>query len=124
MYNATRASILVLVGLYLTGCAAIKLTPGAERVRITMTEPGKDCKFVGDITGNQGNFWTGQFTSNRNMETGARNDLKNRAFAMGGNRIFLLTQRAGQKGSYGRYGQGTSYQQNVTLTGSVFNCPE
>lgn len=52
---------------------------------------------------------------------GARHDLKNQAFAMGGNVIVILTNRAGQTGS--GFGGGSSSQTNVTLTGTVFKCP-
>ena len=112
-----------LVAFMLIGCAAASITPGAEKVRITSTEPGKECKFLGDITGNQGNFFTGAYTSNENLETGARNDLKNKAFAMGGNVVAILTQRAGQTGGGNSSGFG-SQQTNVTLSGNVYKCPE
>ncbi len=106
----------------LTGCAAAPLKPGAETVRLTNTDPGSKCKYLGDVTGNQGNMFTGGVTSNTNLETGARNDLKNKAAAMGGNVVALLTQRAGQTGSGGYWG-GSSEETNVTLTGNVYRCP-
>lgn len=106
----------------LAGCAATPLQPSAEAVRITTAEPGSECRFLGDITGSQGNAFTGGFTSNRNLETGARNDLKNRAAALGGNVVVLLTQRAGQTGSFGESG-GSISQTNVTLSGNVYHCP-
>lgn len=71
--------------------------------------------------GSQGNFFSGAYTSNANLETGARNDLKNKAFNMGGNTIYLVTDRSGQTGSSGRYG-GASRQTNVTLSGGIYNC--
>ncbi|WZB73779.1 DUF4156 domain-containing protein [Achromobacter insuavis] len=49
-----------------------------------ITVLGKDCAFLGDVTGSQGNFLAGAITSNADLETGARNDLKNRAAALGG----------------------------------------
>lgn len=55
-------------------------------------------------------------------ETGARNDLKNKAYKMGGNTVVLLTQRAGQTGS-SWHGSGSSKQTNVTLSGNVYRCP-
>ena len=66
------------------------------------------------MTGSQGDFLRGAITSNADLETGARNDLKNRAAAMGGNVVYLLTQRAGQTGR-----KDHSEQTNVTLTGNV-----
>ena len=116
-----RSLTVLTLMLSLTSCAAIELKPGAERVRLTQNEP-KGCEYLGEATGNQGNSFTGDFTSNKNMETGARNDLKNQALDMGGNVVVLLTNRAGQTGSYSQYG-GSSSQTNVTITGTVFDCP-
>lgn len=112
--------ISLLASVVLAGCAATPLHPGAQMVRVTNTEPGSECKFLGDITGNQGNSWTGQFITNANLETGARNDLKNKAAALGGNLVVLLTQRTGGSGGTGGSGQQT----NVTLSGNVYRCPE
>lgn len=112
-----------LIVMSLSGCSADSLSPGAGKVRITNSEPGKECTYLGDVTGNQGNFFTGGFTSNSNLETGARNDLKNQAANMGGNVVSILTQRAGQTGSL-YDGSGSMEQTNVTLTGNVYRCPD
>ena len=114
---------IVFLAAVMAGCAAAPLIPGSERVRITNSEPGKECKFLGDVTGIQGNFFSGPWTSNENLETGARNDLKNKAAAMGGNVVAILTQRAGQTGSSGQYG-GSIEQTNVAIGGNVYSCPE
>lgn len=92
-------------------------------MRITHSEPANDCVFLGEVTGSQGNFFTGGWTSNASLETGARNDLKNKALKMEGNRIVIITQRAGQTGtSY--FGSGSNQQTNVTLSGSVYRCQD
>lgn len=114
--------ILAAATLLLAGCAAQSLKPGAEKVRFMQSEP-KGCKYLGEATGNQGNFFTGGWTSNENLETGARNTLKNKAVEMGGNVIVMLTNRAGQTGSGGQYG-GSTQQTNVAMAGTVFNCPD
>ncbi|WP_047336953.1 MULTISPECIES: DUF4156 domain-containing protein [Pseudomonas] len=117
----TLAGIGLCVALSgLMGCAPTSVAgPGANNVRITHNEPGRECQFLGDVTGSQGNFLLGSITGNAELETGARNDLKNKAAAIGGNRVYLLTQRAGQTGSDGRL-----EQTNVTLSGNVYHCPE
>lgn len=119
-------AIHLLVGatvlLTLTACSSIQLEQGANLVRVTHNEPGSECQYLGDITGSQGDFIAGAFTSNEDLETGARNDLKNRAAKLGGNVVYLLTQRAGQSGSYGDDIGGTQ-QTNVTLSGNVYKCP-
>lgn len=112
----------LLAAISLTACSAIALQPGAQKVRLTHQEP-KNCKFLGDVTGSQGNAFSGPTTSNSTMETGARNDIKNKAHALGGNVVYLLSSRKGETGSYNQYG-GRSQQTNVTLSGNVYSCPE
>ncbi|MCS2154832.1 DUF4156 domain-containing protein [Scandinavium goeteborgense] len=117
-----KVSIILLM-MTLAGCSATNVNSNASRVRVSTNEPGKECKFLGDITGSQGNFFTGGWTSNSNLETGARNDLKNQAANMGGNVVSIITQRAGQTGSSWD-GSGSMQQTNVTLSGNVYRCPE
>lgn len=112
---------LILISI-VTGCSSIALEQGANKVRLTHNEPGKECQYLGDITGSQGDFFTGAFTSNEDLETGARHALKNKAAKLGGNVIYMLTQRAGETGNYAD-NFGGSQQTNVTLTGNVYHCP-
>jgi hypothetical protein len=91
------------------------------REQVTSTEPDSECEFLGDIAGNQGNLFTGPFISNENLETGARNDLKNKAAAVGGNLVVLITS-APVSDSAGEAG-GSILQTNVTLSGNVYRCP-
>ncbi len=116
--SVLSVAALLACAVPLAACAPTALAPGAAaNVRITHNEPGKDCAFLGDVTGSQGNFLAGAITSNADLETGARNDLKNRAAALGGNVVYLLTQRAGQTG-----GKDHQEQTNVTLSGNVYRC--
>lgn len=105
----------------LVGCAAHNLESGAERVKIVTTEP-QGCEYLGEVTGSQGDFFTGAFTSNANLETGARHDMKNQAAKLGANTVQMLTNRAGQTGSMGQ-GSGSMEQTNVTYTGVAYKCP-
>lgn len=108
----------ILVGL--GGCSSLPLQDGAELVRLTHTEPSqKECKFLGDVTGSQ----EGLFTAGDALETGARNDLKNKAYNLGGNVVYLLTQRAGEIGLYDDGFGGSTSQLNVILSGNVYFCP-
>ncbi len=83
----------------------------------------KSVSSLGILPGDRETFFTGGWTSNSNLETGARNDLKNQAANMGGNVVAIITQRAGQTGSAWD-GSGSMEQTNVTLTGNVYRCPE
>ena len=114
-----RLSVLAVT--LLAGCAATPLEPGAEAVRVTHIEPQSECKWLGDVTGSQGNSITGEYTTNANLETGARNDLKNKAAALGGNLVVLITERPGITGNFGLEG-GVVHQTSIVLTGSVYRC--
>jgi hypothetical protein len=117
-----RPSVLALA--LMAGCAATPLQPGAELVRITHIEPNSgECKWLGDVTGSQGNSYTGQYTTNANLETGARNDLKNKAATLGGNLVVMITERTGESGNFGLDG-ALVHRTDVTLTGSVYRCPD
>lgn len=106
---------------FIAGCAAVELESGAQQVRIMTTEP-QGCEYLGEVTGSQGNFFTGGYTSNANLETGARNDMKNQAHKIGANTVQMLTNRAGQTGALGQ-GSGSMQQTNVTYTGIAYKCP-
>ena len=112
--------ILFVALLIIVGCSATTLTQDGQKVRITTIEPGKDCTYLGVVTGSQGDAISGIITSNENMETGALNDLRNKAAALGGNTIFILTNRAGQTTDKG----GAGRQTNVTMSANVYRCPQ
>lgn len=118
--------IIIAMAFILGGCASIPLEPHAQRVLASPNPAPKSCKYVGQVVGNQGNFFTGAWTSNRNLEEGAMNDMKNRAASMGANYIQLVTNRAGITGSVSSFnGQlgGSSEQTNVTNLGNAYRCP-
>ncbi len=117
-----RLFALAAAGALLAACQATQVKPEAANVRITNNEP-QGCEYLGEVTGSQGNFFTGKYTSNENLEVGARNDMKNKAVTMGGNVIVMIANRAGQTGSYGQYGGG-SQQTNVAYTGTVYKCKD
>lgn len=112
----------VLLTLLMTACSSIPIDPYAKHVISSPNPPPKGCKYVGQVVGNQGNFFTGAWTSNKNLEVGAMNDLKNQASKMGANYVQLITSRAGVTGSGNGYG-GSMEQTNVTNLGNAYSCP-
>jgi hypothetical protein len=108
------------------GCSAVPLAPGAEKVIVSRQAQPESCKFLGAVVGQQGGAFSGPWTSNRNLAQGALNDVRNQAFALGGNYVTLESEHAGVTGSGSSY-QGTgSYQSgqtDVTKTGNVYICP-
>ena len=87
-----------VISILLVGCSAIPLEPEAQKIVVSPNKVPTGCKYLGQVIGNQGNFLSGEFISNKNMEQGAMNDIKNKAFKLGANYVQLITSRAGTTG--------------------------
>ncbi len=125
MKNVSMIAVAT-ISIFLSGCAAIPLEPQAHRIIASPNPAPKSCKYVGQIVGNQGNFFTGGYTSNSHLEEGAMNDMKNKANRLGANYIQLITNRAGNTGSMSGVNgsfSGHSEQTNVTNVGNAYRCP-
>lgn len=110
-----KVYICFAVALFMSGCASLPLEPQASRVIVTHNPAPKDCKFAGQVIGNQGNLFTGVWTSNKNLEEGALNDLRNQASKLNANYVQLVNTRA-----------GTGFdmrQTNVINVGNAYSCP-
>lgn len=121
--NHLIASILSVA---LAGCSSIPLEPEAQKIIVSPNQVPNGCKYLGQVVGNQGNFFSGGYTSNKNLEEGAMHDIKNKASKLGANYVQLITSRAGATGSISGsetgFGGGTS-QTNVTNLGNAYRCP-
>lgn len=100
----------------LAGCSAKAVAPNATGIQLSNERPGASCRYIGEAMGSQGNFWTGDYTSNQNLMEGARNDLRNKAATMGGNYVWV--QNVSNAQAHGSL--GTS---NTTVVGNIYNCP-
>lgn len=110
-------TVAVVISLaFLNGCAANAVRPEASRVEIVNEVPNKDrCKFLGEIYGSQGNWFTGDLTSNKNLVIGARNELRNEAHALGGNIVYIQDMKS--TNAWGS--MGTT---NTTAVGKAYSC--
>jgi hypothetical protein len=126
MNKNLSAIIAIAVSILATACSSIPLEPQAGRVIASPNPAPQSCKYRGQVVGNQGNFFTGAWTSNRNLEEGAMNNLRNQAGKLGANYVQIVTMRAGItgtiNGSNGNLG-GSSEQTNVTNLGNAYFCP-
>ncbi|RXJ73181.1 hypothetical protein CS022_10490 [Veronia nyctiphanis] len=106
----------VLAITFLAGCAAKPIIPQAQSIEIVNEQPDLEkCKFLGEIFGSQGNWITGDFTSNKDLMLGARNELRNEAFKLGGNVVYMQSLQS----SGGFESLGTT---NTTAVGKAYNC--
>ena len=116
--NLKKSMILVISVSVLNGCAAIKINPEASSVEIVNEQPNKNkCKFLGEIAGSQGNWFTGDYTSNENLVIGARNELRNKAHKLGGNVVYIQDMK--NTNAWGSLGTT-----NTTAIGKVYKCTE
>jgi hypothetical protein len=118
-----KSLAIVFVGVSLTSCAAIDINPQAQKVQISTAPASENCEFINTITATQGNFFTGGFTSNNNLQAGAYNEIRNQAYQLGGNYIQLISSQAGNTGSMSN-SDGAYQQTNYSVTGSVYKCPK
>jgi hypothetical protein len=74
---------------------------------------------MGEVQGSQGNFWTSEFTSDRNLLTGARNEMRNQALSLGANYVVVETQSHSHNTA--GYSLGGTYAS--VIIGNAYKCP-
>ena len=107
-------SVIVLVA-----CSAKQVSPGAENVFVSDQPPPVGCMYVGEVQGSQGNFWTAQFTADRKLLSGARNEMRNQALSLGANYVSIETQSHSH--NTGRYSLGGTH--SSVIFGNAYACP-
>lgn len=101
---------------FLAGCAANAVRPEAKGVELVNEPPDLDkCKFLGEVVGSQGNWFTGDYTPNKNLVIGARNELRNEAFALGANVVYVQDMK--NTNAWGSLGTT-----NTTAIGKAYLC--
>jgi hypothetical protein len=107
---------LFVAGALLVGCAALPVSEEARGIELVNDKPDMSkCKFLGEVTGSQGNWITGDLTPNKNLIEGARNQLRNEAYQLGGNVVYV--QGVSNNGSWGSLGLD-----NSTIIGKTYKC--
>lgn len=116
MKKMNRILYSILVLLIVSGCSAQAVRPEAQSVEIVNESPDKiKCKFIGEVVGSQGNWVTGDFTSNENLIVGARNELRNKTYELGGNVLYV--QHLKNTNAWGSLGTT-----NTTAIGKAYRC--
>lgn len=118
MRSATT-SVLALC-LLLAACAAKPLKPGGAAILLSKEPPPSGCEYLGEVRGAQGNFWTAEFTSDARLIEGARNELRNEAFARRANYVKIETESFSHNTANGSLG-GTY---SAVVIGNAYRCDE
>ncbi|MDA3947357.1 MAG: DUF4156 domain-containing protein [Helicobacteraceae bacterium] len=114
-----RRRSIIKTGLFLTiyitfsGCSVTNmLQPDAANVQISENMPNSvECTYLGEVIGAEGKLYNYLFISNYDLTEGARNDLRNKAHALGGNVVQIET-----RSSY--------YSTSTVYVGNVYRCPD
>jgi hypothetical protein len=106
--------IYVSIAIVCTACAAKPVMSGAERVML-LSEAPQGCEFLGEVVGSQGNWWTDDVTSTKNKMVGARNELRNLAYAKGATHVHIMESENTQS--------RVSFDvTNTTIIGNAYKC--
>jgi len=81
--------IYIVVFIAMSGCT-IALEEGAEIVQLIYTQPDNSvCQFLGQTSAQEGGMVSGDFMSDARIHEGVANQMKNKAYAMGGNLVYV-----------------------------------
>lgn len=113
--------IRILLGLSAVvlsaGCSTTnQLSPAGQAVTLTETPPSSECRLLGQVSGAQRNWLSGNNTDASSMR-GATNDLRNKAAAMGGNTLYNV-------GSPSETIWSSFAPLDSKVVGSVYKCPQ
>ena len=98
--------------ILISGCSVMtanQVRPEAESIRIYGDfEMLKECRYITEVIGTQGQWYDFLFISNKNLVLGAINDMKNQARDVGANVINVELDML--------------FQSSVTLFGQAYEC--
>ncbi len=115
--KALRGWAMGKLGLFLAllvsffGCSATNQPePDSENILILKSLPeSEQCQFLGEVVATEGVWYNYWFVSNYNLTKGARDGLRNKALALGGNVIVIETT-------------DFTYTTSTVFIGSVYHC--
>lgn len=110
---------MIALAAGLTACAAAPLkVPEAANIMVTRNAPAAGCEFLGEVRGSQGNFLTADFTSDENIVIGARNKMRDAAYAMGANFVQVELENPSHNTADGSSGGVFT----STIIGNAYRC--
>ncbi len=114
-YAAKNYPIIPLC-LIIASCSTIQSNPDNKPVRLiqnnelTIVGNGKtpDCRYLGEIVGSEGHWYSYLFLTNKSLTRAALNDLYNGANAIGANTVYVSND--------------LSFITSVTFYGHAYHC--
>jgi len=106
----------ILAVLFLLQACAISLNEGAEIVHLIYQKPQEEvCQFIGQTSASDGGMVSGDFMTDARIHEGVANNMKNKAFQMGGNIVYIKQQ-------FNKNQSLTVNKTNQTMIGFVYKC--
>ncbi|MBE9559987.1 MAG: DUF4156 domain-containing protein [Proteobacteria bacterium] len=116
MNHTIKILLITLLGFIIASCSTVQKNPDNKPVRLIQKNelsiilngetPG--CRYLGEIIGTEGYWYSYLFISNRRLVQSALNDLYNRANAKGANVVFIS--------------DNISFSTSVTFYGQAYHC--
>jgi len=108
-----KTVLIFLATLIFTGCSATNvLKPEASHVRIVdEIFASQRCEYLGEVIGSEGKIYNAIFISNKDLTRGARSDMRNQTFDMGGNLIVTDFN-------------ALTYTSSTVYVGNAYHCPK
>ena len=95
---------------------AIPLQQGAEVVQLIYIKPNEEtCRFIGQTSASDGGMVSGDFMSDAKIHKSTANLMKNKAYEMGGNIVYIQQQ-------FNKNEKLTKTKTNQTMRGFVYQC--
>ncbi|WP_039970622.1 DUF4156 domain-containing protein [Vibrio halioticoli] len=106
--------LVCLLSVVLTACTTPSntLLDGAQQVQVRTNNAPliQNCDWVGEVTGNEGHWYSYLFYGNDVLVRGAINDIKNNAYKIQANTVVLLSPHY--------------FKTSATLIGTAYYCPQ
>lgn len=109
------ALVILVLGISVSSCM-IKLQEGAEIVQLIYIEPEAEyCRFIAQTSASDGGMVSGDFMSDAKIHKSTANLMKNKAYDMGGNVVYIQQQ-------FNKNKDLTKTMTNQTMQGFVYQC--
>jgi hypothetical protein len=102
----------------LASCDSIPLEPGADTVRLSDTPPNSACRYIGDVQSTIVNGRTAAYTTDKNLNRMANNELRNKTYDLGGNYVYITKQATGYTTL-----RGNTRPSDQVIGGQAYFCP-
>lgn len=110
----TKFLIFLIISAVLS--CAIPLNQGAEVVQLIYIKPSNEsCQFLGQTSASDGGMVSGDFMSDEKIHKNTAHIMKNKAYEMGGNIVYIQQQ-------FNKNKKLTTNMTNQTMLGFVYYC--